>query len=101
LIFTRRDFATRSSFSFGQQIIAGINRPDPPLSIEQLEDYLSEGQNLDFMQTQLRRMRKEPMTAEKIDELMDKTDQRIAEKREKEARETSLLHEGVLGPVRL
>ncbi|WP_439402441.1 metallophosphoesterase [Bradyrhizobium sp. DASA03068] len=86
-IYTARFRHEKQFLAFGRQIIEGINRPEPPLSVEQLEDYLSEGQNLDFTQAQLSKMRKERMTAEKIDELMDKADQRIAEKREKEARD--------------
>ncbi|MDT4737076.1 hypothetical protein [Bradyrhizobium sp. WYCCWR 12699] len=86
-IYTARFRHEKQFLAFGQQIIEGIDRPEPALSIEQLEDYLSDGQNLDFTKAQLSKMRKEPMTSEKIDELMDKTDQRIAEKREKEAAE--------------
>ncbi|WP_084299025.1 metallophosphoesterase [Bradyrhizobium sp. WSM1743] len=86
-IYTARFRHEEQFLTFGQKIIEGIKRPEPPLTIEEVEDYLSKGQNLDFTQAQLRKMRKQPMTAEKIDELMDKADQRIAEKREKEGSE--------------
>jgi len=86
-IYTARFRHEEQFLKFGQRIIESIHRPEPALSIDQVEDYLSEGQNLDFTQAQLSKMRKEPMTAEKIDELMDKADQRIAEKQEKEASE--------------
>jgi hypothetical protein len=86
-IYTARFRHEEQFLTFGRRIIEGIQAPEPPLTIDQIEDYLSEGQNLDFTQAQLSKMRKEPMTAEKIDELMDKADQRIAEKREKEANE--------------
>jgi hypothetical protein len=86
-IYTARFRHEEQFLTFGKRIIAGIHAPEPALTVDQVEDYLSEGQNLDFTQAQLVKMRKEPMTAEKIDELMDKADQRIAEKREREANE--------------
>ncbi|WP_197424107.1 hypothetical protein [Bradyrhizobium valentinum] len=85
--YTARFRHEEQFLTFGRRIIESIHLPEPALSIDQVEDYLSEGQNLDFTQAQLSKMRKEPMTAEKIDELMDKADQRIAEKREREASE--------------
>jgi len=47
----------------------------------QLTDYLASGIRTDFAINQLQTMRKEPMTADKIDALLDETERKVAKKR--------------------
>jgi hypothetical protein len=80
-LFTARWRHESSFLEIGKKHLQSIPVSEPKLNGQLLEDYLAAGQRPDFTQAQLNQMRKEPMTAEKIDELMDRTDKRVAAKR--------------------
>jgi hypothetical protein len=79
-LFTAR-FRHESSFlDIGKKYLEAVPVTEPKLSGAKLTEYLTSGDRLDFSERQLAQMRKEPMTADKVDELLDKTERRVAEK---------------------
>ena len=83
-LYTARFRHESSMLDFAKNVIEGITVPDPSLSPAELDDYLSNGHDADFTVKQLRKMRAEPMTAKKVDSLLDKTERRMVRKREQE-----------------
>lgn len=83
-LFTARFRHESSLLDYAQSILEEMDLPEPSLNAGDLDDYLSHGHNPDFTRSQLRKMREEPMTSEKIDALLDKTERRMVEKRESE-----------------
>jgi len=59
----------------------------PRLSDDEVTTYLASRRHKEISQSQLRQMRREPMTAEKVDVLLDKTEKRVAERRAAEKQE--------------
>jgi predicted MPP superfamily phosphohydrolase len=83
-LFTAR-FRHESSFlDYAKSILEEMKIPEPALSREALDEYLSQGNIQELTRKQLRQMRQEPMTGEKIDALLDKTERRMVQKREAE-----------------
>jgi hypothetical protein len=83
-LYTAR-FRHESSFlDYAKSILDAMKVPTPNLSEKDTDKYLREGHNSDFTKKQLQNMRREPMTSEKIDSLLDKTERRMNEKRESE-----------------
>lgn len=63
--------------------ITKIEVPSPDLDEAEFTTYLATGPLPDNTMRQLRKMRAEPMSAEKIDKIMDRTEKRLAERRER------------------
>jgi hypothetical protein len=80
-IFASRYRQETGLLELGLARLSEIKVPEPRLQGEELSEYLASGPQLGFSQQQLKRMRKEPLTAEQIDQIMDKTERRVVQKR--------------------
>jgi hypothetical protein len=98
-IYTSRFRHEHSLLEFAKSTLKSIDIPDPALSLAEAKDYLAAGLDPTFTLIQLRRMRKQKMTASGIDSLMDITDQRLVQKRQMEVRQQSTT--GVAAPSTL
>lgn len=70
-----------------RDFLKNLPKPPPALNNQTLEEYLKSKQRADFSREQLRHMRKERMTSDQIDDLLDKTERQVAEKRAVELKE--------------
>ena len=79
-LYTARFRHENSFLEVGRRNLRETRIPKP-MEGTQLTDYLASGIRTDFAINQLQTMRKEPMTADKIDALLDETERKVAKKR--------------------
>jgi predicted MPP superfamily phosphohydrolase len=79
-LFTSRYRHESTLLEVGRDFLKQVPVSEPGLNAQTLEAYLKSTQRADFSNAQLRQMRKERMTADQIDELLDRTERRVAEK---------------------
>jgi hypothetical protein len=87
-IYTARFRHEQPLLDFSKSKLKSIDIPDPDLTVAQAKEYLSGGLDPSFTQFQLQRMKKQKMTATKIDRLMDMADREYVEERQKARKET-------------
>ena len=80
-LFTGRFRQESALLSVGRDYLQSVPVVEPKMDARAVEAYLKSIQRADFSRAQLRQMRREPMTAEKVDALLDKAEKRVAEKR--------------------
>ncbi|SPP92744.1 metallophosphoesterase [Bradyrhizobium vignae] len=83
-LYTARFRHEGDLLDFVKAQIDSIDVPEPSLDGPQIEQYLASTKDPEFVATQIKKMRKEPMTAEQIDALWDSADRRLEERERKQ-----------------
>ena len=80
-LYTARFRHEGDLLAFAKRQLDAIKVPEPTLSAEETENYLSANRDPTFVTQQLSQMRKEPLTANQIDTILDSADRQLEERR--------------------